>query len=119
MSGFDKDLAIRLGFCCQYSYGSSPFLTNRLVLGATKPFGCCDDNTPATSFATLFPFDDCRVLAFQGTITRGLADISKYDFDSLLDWLQNFRAALVPGKRRSFEVRGLIHAGFADQLDWI
>lgn len=117
---FDRTLATQLGFCCQYAYAASPFLTDRLELaGGPAPFTCCDAGATPTSFATLLTYDEYRILAFQGTITRNFPDIAKYHFDAALDWLQNFRIELIGSDKLSFHVPGRVHQGFALQLEGI
>jgi hypothetical protein len=117
---FDRDIAVQLGFACQYAYEASAFLKNRLKLGGgPASFSYCDDNKPPTSFASLLRYPQMRVLAFQGTITRKFPDIGKYDFDAAVDWLENFQIELIGSDKLSFHVPGRIHKGFASQLDLI
>jgi hypothetical protein len=117
---FDRELAIQLGFACQYSYESSGFLTTRLKLVAPNTsFGCNDEKKPPTSFATILTYPEFRVVAFQGTITRNPIKISEWDAAAALDWMQNFRVELIGTQGLNFHVPGRVHQGFALQLDLI
>ena len=102
----DTSLAILLGKICQYIYKSSDAGLPGLGSPSAKIFH--DVSPLPTSFAGVLRYPDKTVLAFQGTIT-------KQSVQSVKDWLQNFRAVLVP----ALGLPGLVHAGFADQLKLI
>jgi hypothetical protein len=69
-----------------------------------------DDRHEATSYVAVLPRSDKTIVAFQGTITT-----STHLEQSILDWLKNFRAVLRP----SPGIPGLVHAGFANQLELV
>ncbi len=104
----DQLLALQLAEASNFAYTFDDAL---LVGWETPTFTKInDDRREATSYVAVLPRSDKTIVAFQGTITT-----SAHLEQSILDWLKNFRAVLRP----SLGVPGLVHAGFANQLELV
>ncbi len=105
----DHLLAQQLAAASNFSYT----FDDTLLTGWDPPLtftSINDDRAEATSYVAVLPRADKTIVAFQGTITS-FAQTEQ----SILDWIKNFRAAL----RQSLNIPGLVHDGFANQLELV
>jgi len=116
----NKKMAIRLAKICLWVYDfddtreaellsfgeESPILETQVTDGARNP----------TSSVGIVEYQNLVIVAFQGTITEFGRD-GVFRFDSLMDWIQNFRIKLLA--TNSTGLPGLVHEGFYEQLDLV
>lgn len=102
----NKSLGVLLGKICQYVYDFDP--ASLPVLGNPTATKVSDKATTPTSFAGVLRYSDKTVLAFQGTITQKT-------WQSVKDWLQNFRVKRI----KAMGLPGMVHEGFVTQLQMV
>jgi hypothetical protein len=136
MPTFDRDLARVLLEICRYTYAAgmnsaddaadkkeSLMWINRAgLVGA--PVLVTENKPVPTSVACVSAFPDKNIVSYMGTKTE--FDNRVDTMESIADWLENFKAVLVPFRLTpeqaglenfdSESLRGLVHAGFLEEL---
>lgn len=135
---FDRQFARMLLEICRYTYAAAftdpQYRTEAEdALAKMRAHGAAEGIVPVlirsgpTSVACVTSFDNCNVVAYMGTKTEFHSGLET--LQSVEDWLENLRAAMVPYKLTLAQLGGkaaagvnanalggLVHAGFLEEL---